>query len=114
MKYMSDMDLFRAHCKLSGLWGVCLGHVTGDEEFYGNLDVELAKAVPWLSAGSAVLKEFAIEKCGYFFFETEDEARRCFEATSYGGPTALNPYSGPVSVCAGLINSQGEFVAENY
>jgi hypothetical protein len=81
-------------------------------------DDELFSAAPWLKelwrTNISAFTEMQSSGCGIVLCETLDEANKLLHQTvGDDGPTAANPYNGPVRVYACVCDGNGRITSEN-
>lgn len=100
--------LFAAHCKATGKWGLLLGfgYVPTDNV----TDITLAAPMLDFSRdGQAIIDGHA-----FLFYDTEEAMCVDFDrVVGDDGPTASNPYDGPVKVYALTCSPDGQLLDEN-
>ena len=108
MKALSGNEVLSATAKGLARWCMQVGVHDDNVE-------EVLKAAPWLLALGRPDLDFLVQDGGgVFSFESEDECRKAFLNTvGDDGPTASNPYDGPVKVYACVCAPDGRLMTEN-
>lgn len=108
MKPLGIHDLFAAHCKAIGKWGLLLGfnYVPTDDL----RDIPLAAPMLTFARDAQAM----IDGHAFLFYDTEEAMQADFDrVVGDDGPTASNPYNGPVRVYALTCSPAGELMGEN-
>lgn len=107
----SHLNLLKAYCKSSGLWGLYVSfHLQPEGPMTAE---EIMKACPLLDFWGRNGQAF-IDDCWYFLYKTEEEMNEAYyHVVGDDGPTKYNAYDGPARVYALTIGKDGQPLNEN-
>lgn len=113
---MTLTELFQAHCKTTGLYGLYVQRRHELDHLESGL-LDTTKGCPFLGFFPSPHNPHAqviFNGEGFFFFDTSEELERHYDqVVGEDGPTASNPYTGPATWYGLTCGPDGNLITEN-